>query len=314
MRLRLSPSAVGVPMLGALGLVTIPRVYPALYAPDQAKLLALFLFVLFAAALWTPRRVRSVAALDDWGETVLRRSLRATWLVWALLALVHAELWSIELDLSAAVLVPVVGLLATRFVQRELGVWLLTAGTLVFVGLWIPGMFAVTAAMAAMALCLRALRGPRWIEAAPRAEPGSAPYRTPSDPSPPPPAAPSVVFALASAGAQLRLATGAITAVYLACWTATWSEGAWPLHVFALDLAFFAACALLFVRFRARSAALPLATSALHAGVQTGLITAPVTELGWGLAAVSLGFVLLAASLATAVRLRRSTLAPSPPS
>lgn len=305
-RLRLSRSALLVPTFGALGLVLVPRLLPALDPGTAATLLASWVFSLFASALWSGREVSSAVRLDDWGSTVLRRGLRAAWLMWALLALSHVWFWSDEHAIGLGRMLPVALLLVTRFVRRESTVWIVVGATLLLVGSCMPAAFALCAALAAVVLALRALRQPTFDLQSASAPAPAPPYRAPAgEVSPPPRVRPRLSFCLASPEARLRLLSGALFGVYLSAWTRGWSGGPWPEHVLPLDLAFTAAAAMGAWKLHARIALLPLAGTYAHLAVQTGTVSAPETVLGWGAASVSAGFGLLLASLAASWRYRQ---------
>ena len=76
LRLKLSRSALAVPMFGALAVAVLPHL---LDGEDSSRrsAVALVTFAVLAAGLWTRREVTSAEVLDAWGEKVLRRSLRA---------------------------------------------------------------------------------------------------------------------------------------------------------------------------------------------------------------------------------------------
>ncbi len=312
LRLRLSRSALAVPTFGAIGLLTIPRCFNALDGFQLAALIAGFVFALFAAAFWTRREVTSTAELDAWGRTVLHRGTRATWLIWAALALGRALFWFDEIELLSIALIPVAMLLSTRWIRSELGVWFTTLATLYFTYVEMRFLFSAIAFMAAITLALRAWRNPRLVTVAePPAEP-SAPYRTgPTTPPRPEPAPRTwTAFTRAEPAAFTRLSIGALSGVYLSLWTFGWRGGHWPTHSAVLDV--LGAAALLLIAWRNRSAfaTSPLAAGSLHFAIQTGLISAPETTLGWGVTSVGAGFVLLVGSLFATWRIRRVLAAP----
>jgi hypothetical protein len=264
-RLRLSISATAVATLGALGLAILPHQLPDLEARGASALVGLWLFALFALGLHASRAITSRVTLDAWGETVLRRALRAVWLMWSVLLVLHVAFWSLHYAVRLAALAPVVLLLGTRWIRGEARVWCAIAATLILIAVTLPELFAVASLMAAVVLVMRTVptRSARW-----------------------------------------RLLTGALFAVYLAVWTTRWSGGPWPAHLMPLDLALTAAVLLLVVRPRVRIALAPLSVSFAHFGIQTSVVTAPHSILQWGAASVGLGFVLLIASLVASYYLR----------
>jgi hypothetical protein len=308
LHLRPSRTAIAIPTFGAIGLLTIPRYIAFAGTTGAETLIACWVFALFAWGLWSTREIATEVELDAWGETVLRRATRATWLIWAVLGLSHAVFWLDELELGPRALLPVALLLSTRWLGRELGVWCIASATVIFVGLAMPRFFSVTAFLAAGALALRALREPVTVvlELDPN-EPGvayrSAPFDTPPLRSTPPEL---TMFTQAGRPALTRLFTGSVSGVYLSLWTATWTGGTWPTHQFSLDLILTAALILLIWKARSVLAYLPLLGTYLHLGIQTGLLTASRSKLEWGITSVALGFALLSASLVATWRLRKA--------
>jgi len=308
LHLRPSRTAIAVPTFGAIGLLTIPRCVAFAGAIGAETQIACWVFALSAWGLWSTREIASTVALDAWGETVLRRSVRATWLIWAVLGLSHVVFWLDELGVGPRALVPVALLLSTRWIARELAVWCAVCGTVLFVGLAMPSVFSVTAFLAACALALRALREPVKVLIEPEPGDASAPYRSaPFDALPLRSTPPSVtVFARAARPALARLVTGSAAAVYLSLWTTMWTGGPWPTHQFSLDLLLTATLILLIWKARSVIAYLPLLGTYVHLGIQTGFLTASRSKLEWGMTSVGLGFALLSASLAATWRLRRA--------
>jgi hypothetical protein len=76
--------------------------------------------------------------------------------------------------------------------------------------------------------------------------------------------------------------------------------------VLALDLVVTAVAVVVLVwRARARVAIAPIVATYVHLALQMDLVPAPRSALGWGALAISLGFVLLVASLGASYGLRR---------
>ena len=305
MRLRLSTSAVAVPAFGALGMAVLPHALQQGDAPTRSAVVALWVFMLFASGLWSSREATSKVSLDGWGQTVLARTLRATWILWAALASLHVLFWCNESGVSPAVLVPVAFLLATRWMRAEATVWCAAAGALLYTGIVEPPSLWVVSLLSAATLGLRALRRPTRIEHGAGASRDAAPYRAHGSDAPPAPV--YFGFARSDRASMLRLLTGSIFGVYLSAWTFGWSGGALPAHVLPLDAALVAVAGLLVWRARAHAVLAPLALGSVHFGVQAGLISAPTSVLQWGLTSVGSGFVLLLSSLALAWRLRAAT-------
>jgi hypothetical protein len=306
MRVRLSRSAVAVAAFGALGLAGLPHGLSQGDPTRTSALIALWIFALFAAGLWTSRAVTSLVELDAWGRTVLARVVKATWLMWATLALIHVVFWCVAYQVSPVVLLPVALLLATRWMHGEAAVWAATTGTLLFVGWMMPGSMSSVALMSASVLCLRALRRPTWIDDATDEPRSTAPYRVPRTGEPPRPRAATLVFTRETRDAMLRLLIGSSCGVYLAAWMSGsgWSGGSLPEHVIVLDLLLAAAATLVVWKAQAWIALAPVVAMALHLAVQRRLVTAPASPTQWGGAAVGLGFGLLVASLVVSWRLR----------
>ncbi len=266
LELRLSFSAIAIPTFGALGLAAIPYWARTVAAQTFTTIVAVWLFALFAAGLWTSRRVTSRVALDAWGDTVLRRSTRATWLIWGGLAIGHVFFWIVQYDVHGVVLVPMAALLATRWLERERNVVAVVAATLVLTAVIVPELFELTSAMGAAVFALHAL------------EKRTAP----------------------------RHVAWAGYAVFLAAWTSSWSGGAWPQHIVVLDVALSVALALFVWRRGRRSVLWPLFASYLHWSIQTRVVRVPQSTLSWGMTTVAVGFALLLVSLFTSWRLHKS--------
>jgi len=305
LKLRLSKSAVIIPTLGAAGLTAIPYLFQLLDRQALSVVVSLWLFGLGAAGLWTRKVVSSKVSLDPWATSVLHRATKATWVLWAVLAMVHVWFWSSEGQLSVAPLIPVGLLLATRWSHRERSVWSLVSATLVLVALVMPAFFWITALMASGALLLRALRQPTRVRP-PSEPPPAEPYRThPGHTGLPRPVF-AVSFRVASADERKRLLAGAVVGLYLSVWTAGWAGGSWPEHILLLDALLTLICATSFWKWRMRIAFVPLLATYAHLSVQTGFLTVPQSTLAWGATAVGAGFVLLAGSLATSWHLQQS--------
>jgi hypothetical protein len=211
----------------------------------------------------------SLVSVDDWSRTVLRRAVNATWVTWAGLLALHVLFWSTQRPIQLGFVVPAFALLATRGLHREPRVWAAVLSVLIAVVLVAPAASSMCALLAALSLARHALTSSRDEREG-----------------------------------SVRLIGGALFAVYVAAWTFDWSGGALPAHVLALDVALLAAVLLMAWRLRARLAFAPLAATLAHGALASGLVPPPRTPLEWGVAAVALGFALLAASLATSYRLR----------
>ena len=325
LQLRLPRAVLCGASLSAVGLAVVPRVLGALDARAGGAVVAVWVFAVFAFALFGWRDPTSTVPLDAWGHTVLRRALRATWAMWATLMLLHVLYWCSDRGIRPYVLVPVAPLLATRWFRREAWVWAAIVASLVFTVVVLPAHAWVAALLAAAALLLHALRRPtrapsrgaharsgphRSVES--RAPASRGPYRSTESWAPAAARAP-VTFGLASRPALDRFVTGSIGATYLSLWTLGWTGGSWPAHVFSLDvgLAFAVVAAAWALRRR-----WPLATVAapyLHYAVVAHLLRPPKGTLEWSIVSVSAGFVLLVACLAVSYRSRHARGACPPP-
>lgn len=329
MRIRLARSSLATLTLGALGLAVLPHWLQGTDARSANAMVVLWLAGIVSP--YRPGAVTSLVELDAWGQTVLRRAVRAAWLLSALLLALHVLFWSTQSRLSVAALAAVAPLLAAsarvRWIRSEVRVWFVVVATLLVVGLKLPGAFSVTAFAAAIALVLRASRstleaftharrGCGRAVARPPAPAPATPYRVRGSETPVEVDAPALVSAesteaLAAAvrAARGRLLLGAGAALYLSLWTFGWSGGPWPAHVLVLDLLATLAVVLATWKAGARIAMAPLATSAAHFIVQARLVPAPRSPLEWGAVAVVLGFVLLIASLVASYFLRAPRVA-----
>ncbi|HWB76782.1 MAG TPA: hypothetical protein VG755_17570 [Nannocystaceae bacterium] len=308
LRIYLSRSAITVATLGASGIAVLPWLFYAFAPHVTTALVGAWIFATFAAGLWSSRRIHSVAALAAWPLLVARRSVRAVWLGWAAMLLVHVLFWVSEhgrvIDIS--VLWPVGLLLATRMLRREASLWLWGAGTLGAVAVALPQLMAITAVLAAATLMLWGLRRPTAIAALVEPTTALGPYRDEAPDAEDVPALhPELAFVPSARAVLQRLFTGALGCAYVGVWTWSWIAGAWPEHVVLLDaLLLIAAIASTFALRDRLPLALPIA-SALHWVVQARVVPAPESVVQWGATSVALGFATLLLSLVISVRWRR---------
>ncbi len=302
-KVRLSRSAIGLASYAALGLAVIPQVIHRMNGGPRSGLVALWVFSVFALGLHVTRSVVSLVDLDDWGRTVLRRSLRAIWLLWALGLVLHVVFWSVHLSVSLGALVPAAVLLGMRVLRGEARVWAVVTGTLVGVAVVAPQLFSLCALMAAATLALRARQHLQETAALPNA-PAVSPFRAENGDVAAPRSTRAWVIAPAAPAVQRRLLVGALFASYLAVWTAGWSGGPWPSHILGLDVLLAATVLFLLARMRVRIALPPLAASFAHLLVQVHVVPVPRTTLAWGALSTGGAFVLLLATLATSYWLR----------
>ncbi len=308
LRLEISVSATAIPVFGALGVALIPHLSRRIDSSGLTIIVGAWLFVLFAAGFWTTRPVTSRAPLDAWGRTVLARSLRATWVIFAVLAVGHVYFWTEQYNLDGSIFLPVALLLMTRWVQREIAV-LVTVGTALFsIARLTPALLNVTAQMSALTLMLYALRKP--VAPSVRDNEQRDDYRatTSTDPEVIP-----ASFAIAPMPALVRQLAWSGYAFYLAAWTSGWSGGPLPAHMVPLDLAAALVVAVVAWKSRVRVIVAPLVATYVHWSIQTRLLRAPHSPLQWGLATFATGFAMLGASIVTSwrVALRMEHCAPS---
>src|SRR4029079_12445665 len=105
-------------------------------------LVGIGVYAVFAAALWSHRRLSSTQPLDGWGALVLLRSERAIWMLWGVALIAHVGFWSMQVDLELSILIPIALLLGTRFERREASVWLIALTTLSVVSITLPTCFS----------------------------------------------------------------------------------------------------------------------------------------------------------------------------
>ena len=318
LHVRLSRRTWAVALSGAVGLAALPFVLvfaPRELHPLRGFLVGAFVFALGALA---PRNLEDMVSptrpLDAWGTRVLRRVTGGTGLLFGAALLVHAHVW------SSVTVAPVLLALFALFVarrEREKNVWMLHGLVLVAAVLVRPGELATVAAFAVLSLGLRAFSRLRTFEARP-AEPADASrtaYRTPEAEDSPARSAtwlPQSRLEPVAPNERARLLAGALSLSYLVVWTFDWRGGALPAHSPLLDLALLLGMAALVYRMRAaRLGLVPVATALVHGLVVSRLVPMPESSLGWGAVALSSGFALLFASVATSTWLakRRPPLA-----
>jgi hypothetical protein len=299
LRLRLSRSALGVATLGAAGLAAMPHLGYHLGARLTNPIVGLWVFALGAAALYTVREVRSLDPLDSWGRTVLRRTTRATWVMWAVILLLHLWFWHREFRLDLVMIVPAALLLSTRWVRGELGVWMVVAATLAFSAICLPAYLSIACLMAAATLALRAYRSPRVVVHTAENVSPSGPYRTPgvSDQAPVDQTF-RLTFERAAPAAWARLLAGSMLGLYLFFATLGWSGGSLPEMTVVLE-AILALAAVVAHRVSRRPVVfVPVAV--VYGAWALRVLPVPQTPLQWGTVTVVSGFALLALSLAFA--------------
>lgn len=291
LKLRLSRSAMLVPLLFGAGLAVVPHLVRALGTTLTSAFVALWAFATVFVGLWTSREVTSLRPLDAWGETVKRRALAATWLIWASLGLLHVTFWVLQYHLDPSALMLVLPLLATRVLRRERDVLACVGSVSILVSLVQPRFLPMTALLSAAVLALHAFVRPSApVEEAPRAPeyrggPTWLPELQPFEPTP--------------AELRTRMLAWSGFALYLAVWSAF---AAFPAHVLSLELAL--AVPMLVVARSQQRVLVPLLSTWTHWAIVSGLLRPPQTSLQWGATTLGAGFVLLFASLFASYRLR----------
>lgn len=313
LHVRLSRRTWAVALTGAVGLVALPFVLvfaPRELLPLRGYLVGAFVFALGALA---PRNledmVTSTRTLDAWGSTVLRRVTTGAAFLFGAAFLVHSLVW------SSVTVTPMLLALFALFVARresEKNVWILHGLLLVVTVIVRPGALSPVAAFAVFSLVLRAFSRLRTFGTQ-RIEPTEASrtaYRTPEAEETP---VHSATWASVSRlepvapNERARLFAGALTLSHLVVWTFDWRGGALPAHSLLLDLALLLGMVVLVVRRRAaRPGLVPVATSLVHGLAVSGLVPIPQSSLGWGAVALSSGFALLFASVATSAWLAKA--------
>ncbi len=297
LRIDLSRSLAIAGVLVAAAIAGFPHLLygELIEGPPAVCGLAVLVFGVGVALLRRPPKITSRVALDEWGQTVLRRAAVAVAAVWGALFLGHVAIWVVASEMEPGALVRTVPLLlAVLLLRRELEVW---AAVALAVALSFTDPFSVwvTAAMASIALLLRGRRGfVVQSEAASAFEEISHPYRTTGAPSPELAAQPMVQH-------TARLFVGAVLCAYLAVWSFGWEGGAWPQHLLWLDAAVSGAL-LLLLRAERLCAALALLGLDGHLAAEMGLF--PSSGSQWGALLVGAGFSLLLAGFAISWKLR----------
>lgn len=94
-RLKVSPSAIAVPVLAAIGLVGFPQlIHEHQQMKDLLHLLATWYGIGLTAFVYLKRPTISCQLfLDEWGQTVLRRAIKAAWIIWAGWYFFHLFVW-----------------------------------------------------------------------------------------------------------------------------------------------------------------------------------------------------------------------------
>jgi hypothetical protein len=307
LRVRFTNRVLVAAGIAAVGLVLGPRIVSEVGGRSAGALLAGWCFAL-GALHGAGGGIESLVERTPWGQTVLRRTTRMAWHLSAALLAVHVLFLASEHTISLSTALPVAPLLFVRRMRSEGRAWAVILATLAVVAVLSPSGFAITALLAAAALVLRALSPtfPAEAQPSPRAEGArSQPYRV-SDEKVRTPAPVNVDAGVGAVGPaeRARAFAGATFALYLSAWTMSWSGGAWPAHMAGLDAAITAVALLGVWRLGSRTPLAPLAAIYAHLALERQLVHLPATPVQWGATFVTIGFALLAGSIATSYRLR----------
>ncbi len=153
-RLKASPRFFSIPVLAALGVGIAPYIVKANIGSPDTALTAHYLLTWYGAALafavlWFPTAVADEDDLDDWGKTVLDRSVKAAWLIWAGAYLYHlfgSWLPVLDIRVNIAHLSPFLVILSfvPGLSEREESTWMSLAIAMA-VSLTRPQLFWITA-------------------------------------------------------------------------------------------------------------------------------------------------------------------------
>lgn len=125
-RLKVSAGAIIIPILAAIGIAGVPHVFE-LYRMDQelVHLGALWYgVVLMALVIFLRPKVDCAVPLDDWGQTVLRRSKKAALAMWTGFYLFHLLAWKnvFGIPFTLAHVAPLL-LLVCLLLEKEVWIW-----------------------------------------------------------------------------------------------------------------------------------------------------------------------------------------------
>jgi hypothetical protein len=307
LRVRFGARALVTATIGALALAIAPALLPHLDSRGAGAFVALVVFALGSLCpRTTEQTVVSKDALDDWGRTVLGRTVRATWVIWGSLFGLHTLFWASERSMQLGLVLPAVLLLLSHRVQSELRRLALVFSVLGLTMVIAPGASSLVALLCACAFARR------MFGQTLRAVPGNAgaseraPYRGHGEDRAP--TAVTEEWVPVAPAERARMAGLALGALYLSVWTTSWQGGAMPVHQLWLDVAFTVAVVLAALVLRRRALVGTTAIPWAHWALSAGLVPAPHTQLAWGATALAGGFVLLAAALLVSYRLRDPSL------
>ncbi|MCU0659632.1 MAG: hypothetical protein MUF64_31515 [Polyangiaceae bacterium] len=292
LRIRLERRAALVVAGGLAGLAGLPFLVYRVGSYPAGLLLGLYVFALLAALpAELGASARSLDALDDWGQTVLRRASWATWALWGVAFSLHLLCWSVQAPFAMEqVLLALAAYLAARRAS-EGQLWFL-AGLAVLVSLLINAPPGKVALWISLAMTLRAL-SPRTVRAPAFVAPGpvdASPYREDTPAAPVPPAIETV--AEISPQERARLLLGALLAAYLAVWIPQMCFGI-PEHLPLPALVLVALNLLAAWKLRTILGLIFAPIVPAHALLTWQDLPRPHGSIEWGLTLLSLGFLVL---------------------
>ena len=293
LRLRLSPAAVALPVVGAVLVALLPHVlyHRLISAQTTVVFLTWLAFGLGAAVQYLPLHISSEEDLDDWGATVLRRAVRTSWAIWGVFLMLHMGVWSEAHDLGglalslcfAAVLLGVL-----RF-RHEMLIWL---GTSITVGICLvlePEALYVVSMMVAAVLALKGRQGVLVVEPSPTTVATDHPYRNPRSDARPP-----QVFRVYY---PRRLYVGAVCMAQVSLMYVGWPQVQWHHQEPWVSLACSAILLTMALAWRLPTAVVALAATVVNAAAQRDLLFVPQGKIQWGAALVVSGFAMLVVGL-----------------
>ncbi len=218
---------------------------------------------------WIHPDVSCAVTFGEWGKTVLRRSARTAWTMWACLYLYHLATWFALFNLKFEFLfiAPFLFLLSVMS-KKEIVVWAGALGAMV-VSAMAPSEVSISAFLTGSAVAPFEVRITAFIT--------------------------GIVLGLkARQTQQYRFNVGAVLAFYFAVWSSGFEI--FGMLAFNLLLNFLTAAILLWMAWRMR-----LLSAFLVAVILILLASrafAPQTTLQWGIAILSMGFIALLAGVA----------------
>lgn len=306
LRVRIHRRMIVAGILGALGLVIAPHALANLGIYGGGGLIAAWIFGLIS--LYDGGSITSKVPLDAWGQTVLRRTTLAAWIISGVLISLHVLMWSGSYPVSLVPTILGLPLVVIPRLRSEANVWLVGSASFLVTLVVAPGAMFVPLILLSGALCLRVLApkiSPTALHAVSR-EASPPPYRSngtirndrENEPI-------QLVLVELTSGERLRCWSGALFSSYLGVWSMSWIHGAPMHHVLMLDAVLTLVAGVAAWRTRARATFLvPLTLTYVHFIAQARVIPIPTSDVGIGKAAVAFGFALLGGALLVSYKLR----------